>query len=174
MTKILHVYTGSGKGKSSAAFGVAARALGRGQKVYVIQFLKGGQESGECLFFEKLKDDFWIKWKRFGSVNFVRKEEISEKDLREAREALEWAKRSLLENFDLLILDELCVALFFDLLKWEEVEDFLKEALKSINVVVTGRKALRQLLEMADLVTEMKEIKHPYTRGEAPIKGLDY
>lgn len=168
----IHLYTGDGKGKTSAAFGLALRALGRGLKVYIIQFIKGGFDYGELYVVEALPN---LELKAFGQGKFVTETPPSSKDLEKAKEAFEHAKQVVASGeYDVVILDEINVAIHLKLVKLVEVEKLLKNKPKHVEMVLTGRYAPKELVEKADLVTEMKEIKHPYMKGVKPRKGIEY
>lgn len=168
----IHVYTGPGQGKTQAALGLAMRALGRGYKVCLIQFMKG-RESGENLIAEKLKPDFEIH--QFGRSGFIKKGEGEEEDKKLAAEALWFAKKILSEKkHDLLILDEINVALDFGLLNLKEVIEFLKMNHSGIEIILTGRNAHRKVCDLADLVTYMKDVKHYFKRGVPAREGIEY
>ena len=165
----IHVYTGNGKGKTTAALGLALRAIGAGYKVYIIQFLKG-QDYSELKSLRPLKK---ITLKRFGERTFIHK--IGTKPDRIATlEAFSWAKKIIKSNkFYILILDEVFLATFFKLIKVSEVVSLIKKKSKNVELVLTGRKAPVQIIRLADYVTEMKEIKHPYQKGLLARKGIE-
>ncbi|MCL5411166.1 MAG: cob(I)yrinic acid a,c-diamide adenosyltransferase [Patescibacteria group bacterium] len=171
---MLYVLTGNGKGKTTSALGTALRSLGHGQRVVIIQFLKNWDSSGEVLFFKDL--GLGVELHRFGRedrrfVNPIRLEKI---DFELAEKAMRMAYLVLEKQPDLLILDEINVALKFELLKLETVLEFLDRVPKGTHVLFTGRGAHSEIINRADLVTEMKEIKHPYQKGLKAQKGLDY
>lgn len=165
---IIQVYMGDGKGKTTAAFGQAIRAAGNGFKVKIVQFMKK-REYGEIKFLE----DSNVTVVQHGRDQFVRRENPAEIDLRLAREGLEDAKESL-DDFDLLILDEINVALDFGLLEVEEVLELLDEKPKSTELILTGRNPPKEIIDGADLVSEMKKIKHPFDKGGLGVKGREY
>ena len=169
---LVQVYTGEGKGKTSAAFGLALRAAGRGFRVFVIQFIKGGFDYGELYIVKQLPN---LELKAFGQGKFVTQIPPSEKDIVLAKEAYALAKRVVeSDEYDVVILDEVNVALHLGLLSLEEILNLVKTKPKSVELVLTGRNAPKEIIEIADLVTEMKEVKHPYTKGEKPRKGIEY
>jgi cob(I)alamin adenosyltransferase len=169
---LVQVYTGDGKGKTSAAFGAALRAIGRGLKVYIIQFIKGGFDYGELYIVEKLPN---LKLAAFGRGKFVIEVSPHEEDVRLAREAFELAKEVIKSGeYDMVILDEINVALNLKLVNIDETLQLIKNKPKHVELILTGRYAPRQLIEVADLVTEMKEIKHPFMQGLKPRKGIEY
>lgn len=168
---LLHVYTGNGKGKSSAAFGLALRALGQGLRVCVIQFNKDTAFSGEYRAAKELKG---MKLRQFGSGRFVRGEP-SEEDVRLAREGLEYAARTMASGeFDMVILDELNVAVHLGVLSSQGALEAIRNRHKGVEVVVTGRYATDELIQEADYVTEMRMVKHPFDRGVQARKGIEF
>ncbi|MGB9740841.1 MAG: cob(I)yrinic acid a,c-diamide adenosyltransferase [Candidatus Bathyarchaeia archaeon] len=175
MTKLekglVQVYTGNGKGKTTAAFGLALRAIGRGLKVYVIQFIKGGFDYGELYIVDKLPN---LKLKAFGRGKFITGKP-SEEDVKLAEEALFLAEKVVKSGeYDIVILDEVNVALNLNLISLERVLKLIKSKPKHVELVLTGRYAQNEIVEAADLVTEMKEIKHPYNAGYQARKGIEF
>jgi len=169
---LVQVYTGNGKGKTSAAFGLALRAIGRGLKVYIIQFIKGGFDYGELHIIDKLPN---LKLKAFGQGKFVTQFPPDKKDVEIAKEALELAKKIVKSGeYDVVILDEINVAMSLRLIKTEEVVNMIKEKPKNVELVLTGRYAPKEIIDIADLVTEMKEIKHPFQKGIPPRRGIEF
>ncbi len=169
---LVQVYTGDGKGKTSAAFGSALRAIGRGLKVYVIQFIKGGFDYGELYIVEKIPN---LKLAAFGRGRFVTEVSPHEEDVKLAREAFELAEKVVQSGeYDMVILDEINVALNLKLVKVNEALQLIKSKPKHVELILTGRYAPQKIIEIADLVTEMKEIKHPFTQGVKPRKGIEY
>jgi cob(I)alamin adenosyltransferase len=169
---MVQVYTGNGKGKTSAAFGLALRAIGRGLKVYIIQFIKGGFDYGELYITDKLPN---LKLKAFGRGKFVTEKPPSEVDVKFAEEALKLAEETVESGeYDIVILDEVNVALNLKLIKTERVVELIKKKPKHVELILTGRYAPNEIIEAADLVTEMREIKHPYNKGFQARKGIEY
>jgi cob(I)alamin adenosyltransferase len=169
---LVQVYTGDGKGKTSAAFGLALRAVGRGLKVYVIQFIKGGFDYGELYVVKRLPN---FKLKAFGRGKFVTDIPPKNDDIKLAKEAFELAKEVVSSGeHDVVVLDEINVALHVKLIETEEVVDLIRSKPKHVELILTGRYAPSEVVELADLVTEMKEIKHPFTNGVPQRKGIDY
>ncbi len=169
---LVQVYTGDGKGKTSAALGVALRAVGRGLKVYIIQFIKGGFDYGELYVISRLPN---FKLKAFGRGKFVTDVPPTEDDIKLAKEAFELAKEAVNNGkFDVIILDEINVALQLKLIETMEVVDLIRNKPKHVELILTGRYAPLEIVELADLVTEMKATKHPYYKGITPRKGIDY
>jgi cob(I)alamin adenosyltransferase len=169
---LVQVYTGNGKGKTSAAFGVALRAVGRGLKVFIIQFIKGGFDYGELYVVDKLPN---LTLKAFGRGEFVTEKPAGKEDVALANEALALAEEAVRGGrYDVVILDELSVALSLNLISLEEVLKLIKEKPKHVELILTGRDAPEEIVEAADLVTEMKEVKHPYKKGFPARKGIEY
>ncbi len=169
---LLMVHTGKGKGKSTAAMGLAARAVGNGMKVGIIQFVKGVWETGERVVLEKFPDLCVMKAMGDG---FTWETQDRERDLAAARQAWEAAKEMMADpGFDLVVLDELNIVLRYDNLPLEEVIEVLQNKREMLHVVVTGRNAKDELIEIADLVTEMTQIKHPFRSGVKAQKGIEF
>jgi len=162
---MVQVYTGDGKGKTTAALGLALRAVGHGHRVFIIQFMKGEEEnSGERLSAQKLAPLLTIK--PMGRAGFINKDHPDPKDKELAGQALEYA-RGLMEqgDYDILILDEINVALAFGLLPVDSVLQLIQSKPEGMELVLTGRYADPQIMEKADLVTEMKNRKHYFEKG---------
>jgi cob(I)alamin adenosyltransferase len=169
---LVQVYTGNGKGKTSAAFGLALRALGRGLTVYVIQFIKGGFDYGELHTLQQLDN---LKLKAFGRGKFITEKPPDKEDKELAEEALKLAEKVVLGGeYDIVILDEVNVALSLKLIDTEGVVRLTKSKPRHVELVLTGRSAPQEVIELADLVTEMKEVKHPFARGIPPREGIEY
>lgn len=169
--KLLIVYTGTGKGKSTAGFGTIVRALGHGYKVGVVQFIKGAWQTGEQTALTKF--DNLIRYEVAGD-GFTWNTQDREKDIKKAREAWNIALKMLTDDsYHLILLDELSIVLRYDYLPLEEVLAALGE--RKNHVIVTGRNAKQELIEMADLVTEMKLIKHPFReQGIKAQVGIEF
>ena len=169
---LVQVYTGNGKGKTSAAFGLALRAIGRGLKVYIVQFIKGGFDYGEAYVVDKLSN---LQLRAFGRGQFVTTKPPDKQDVNLAEEALKLAKNVVGSGeYDIVILDEINVALSLKLIDLEEVMQLIKSKPQYVELVLTGRNAPAEVVEAADLVTEMREVKHPYSKGVAARKGIEY
>jgi len=165
----IHIYTGNGKGKTTAALGLALRAVGAGYTVYIVQFLKG-QDYSEL---KSLKPHKEITVKRFGQKTFIHKIGTNP-DKIAALDALKWSKKVLAsKKFDLVILDEIFLATFFKLIPVSQLIKLIKNKPKNVELVLTGRKASPQVIKLADYVTEMKEVKHPYQKGLLARKGIE-
>ena len=170
---MLHVYTGTGKGKTSAALGLALRAVGHDAKVVMICFMKGDATYGEAQSFHFLPN-FTIK--QMGRDSFVNFRNPDPVDVKMAQKAWEEGKRILLmQEADVLILDEINLAMAKDLLDTKEVVAFLHEHRQNTEVVCTGREAPAELIGEADLVTDMQEVKHYFTEKNITIRdGIDH
>ncbi|RMF98560.1 MAG: cob(I)yrinic acid a,c-diamide adenosyltransferase [Candidatus Schekmanbacteria bacterium] len=157
----IQVYTGSGKGKTTAALGLALRAAGHGFKSMIIQFMKGDKNYGEIIAHHHLSP--YITIRQFGLCTFVDKNNPSAEDLKLASEGIGFARKISKGNeFDILVLDEINCAVDFGLVKEEELLDIMENKNPHMELILTGRYASRKIIEKADLVTEMKEIKHYY------------
>ena len=168
---LVQIYTGEGKGKTTAALGLALRALGRNLKVYMLQFLKG-EDTGELHAGRLFGDNFVIE--QTGLKGFIHRGKIDPADAHRARVALQAAKKILSGGkYDLVILDEINVALYFELISVHEVVQVLAARAPHVEVVLTGRYAPPELVEMADLVTEMQNIKHYYQAGVSAREGIE-
>jgi len=168
---LVQVYTGNGKGKTTSALGLAMRAVGHGFKVIMIQFMKGKVNYGELNSAKKLG----IEIIQFGRPTFVDKDNPDPIDIEEARKALSFAKKILKEGkYDIVILDEINVALDFNLISLEDVLDLIESKPESVELILTGRYAHAKVVERADLVSEIIEIKHPYMKGVEARKGIEY
>jgi cob(I)alamin adenosyltransferase len=169
---LVQVYTGNGKGKSSASFGLALRAVGRGLKVYIVQFIKGGFDYGELYVVDKLPG---LTLRAFGRGRFVSEKKPDKVDVDFAGQALETAREAVMKGeADIVVLDEINVALNLRLISVEEVLELIKGKPEHVELVLTGRNAPREIIQAADLVTEMIEIKHPYNAGFKARKGIEY
>ena len=169
---LVQVYTGEGKGKTSAAFGLALRAIGRGLDVYMIQFIKGGFDYGELHIAEALPH---FRLEAFGCGRFIDAGSPAEEDIVQARLALERASRVLEEGkHDILILDEVNVAMMYGLISVGDVLNLIAKKPEGVELVLTGRGAPKEIIEAADLVTEMGEVKHPFRKGVRARKGIEH
>ena len=168
------VNTGDGKGKTTAALGIGLRAAGHGLKVLMLQFIKGSQLTGELCAVKRLDPDFKIVQLGQGFIK-TRKGEHSEATIENARVSWDYAKQEIFSDlYDTVILDEINNMIDYGLLNVEEVISVLKERPKRLNVVLTGRNAHEKIIEFADMVTEMQEIKHPYKKGIKAQKGIEF
>lgn len=169
---LLIVHTGNGKGKSSSAFGMAIRSLGWGMKVGIVQYVKGSWETGEKNFFGANPD--LLTFEVMGE-GFTWDTQDRAKDIAAARAAWERSKQLILApDYDFIILDELNIVLRQDTLPIEEIVAFLRDRPLTKHICITGRSAKPELIEIADLVTEFGEVKHPYKAGFKAQKGVEY
>ncbi|MEM2320630.1 MAG: cob(I)yrinic acid a,c-diamide adenosyltransferase [Candidatus Bathyarchaeia archaeon] len=168
----IHLYTGEGEGKSIMAFGLALRAVGHGYKVIIVQFMKGRKDVGEYKIKDRLAPNYEIR--QFGRKEFVDLENPSPIDYILAGRAVNFARKALGLKPRLLILDEINLAASIGLVRLDDVLDLLSNIPESTTVVLTGRNAPKELIEVADLVTEMREIKHPWRRGVQARRGIEY
>lgn len=167
---MIQVYTGNGKGKTTAAFGLALRAAGAGLKVYICQFLKG-KYCCELISLKKFKD---ITIEQFGNISFVRRRPTA-KDIDSARQGLEAAKKAIQgKKYAVIILDEINVALKLGLLELNEVLLLIKKYCKVKELILTGRNAHPKIIEIADLVSEIKDKKHYYKKGTKARRGIEF
>jgi len=168
----IQVYTGNGKGKTTAALGLAVRAAGRGMRTFFGQFLKG-QAYGELETVKRLAPEISIR--QFGRDTFIHiQDPAEEEDIRQAREGLEACREAMLSgDYRLVVLDEINVALYFKLISEQQLLDFLDQKPDPVEVVCTGRYAPESLIERADLVTEMREVKHYYQQGVRAREGIE-
>lgn len=166
------VFTGSGKGKTSAAMGVILRSLGHERKVYLAYFMKGKHPYGE----QKILAQFpSVKIAAFGQSGFVDPRNVTEEEKNEAERAFQAARQATLSgDYDLVVLDEINVATSWNLLSIEKVLTLIREKPARVDLVLTGRGAEHRLVEAADMVTDMVEIKHPYSKGVLARRGIDY
>ena len=166
----VQVYTGDGKGKTTAALGLALRAAGHGMRTYVGQFMKG-QAYGEL---EALRDHPHITIEQYGHVRCVHREEVTAEHVERAHRGLERACEAMLSGeYDVVVLDEANVSIWFGLLTVQEVLAFVDERPEHVELILTGRRAPQELIDRADLVTEMKEIKHYYEQGVPARRGIE-
>jgi cob(I)alamin adenosyltransferase len=168
--KYVQLYTGDGKGKTTAAIGLAVRAAGHGMKIYVGQFMKGWPY-GELA---ALKNHPSITIEQYGDENCIRKQDVTRLHIDRACAGLEKILTAMLSGaYDIVILDEVNVAVWFGLLTPEQVTDLLTRRPENVEMVLTGRNAPKELIDAADLVTEMRDVKHYYTRGILARDGFE-
>ncbi len=168
----IQVYTGDGKGKTTAALGLALRAAGYKHKVYIGQFLKG-QKYGELLSVKKLSP--YITIEQFGRKGFIHvTKDPDEEDIKRAKRGLKKCLEAMLSRkYRIIILDEINVAVDFNLITEEKVHEFLDKRPEDVEIILTGRYAPPSFLKRADLVTEMKEKKHYYKKGVKAREGIE-
>jgi cob(I)alamin adenosyltransferase len=170
---LLLVHTGNGKGKSTSGFGMVLRALGWGQKVGIVQFIKGKWITGERLFFQKRFPDL-VRLEIMGE-GFTWDVQDRTIDMAAAAKAWDASKRMILDpDLDLVLLDELNIALRYDYLDIHEIVEFLVNRPRDKHVCITGRNAKPELLAIADLVTDMTQVKHPFEQGIKAQRGIDF
>jgi len=166
----IQLYTGNGKGKTTAALGLALRAAGSGKTIFIAQFVKGMHYSEQ----DALKHFPQIKLIQYGLDCFI-VNEPAQADIDAARKGLNEVSEIIsTQKYDMVILDEVCIALYYHLFDIQEVLALLKNKPKEMEIVLTGRYAPPELIGIADLVTEMKEIKHYYNNGISARKGIEY
>ncbi len=169
---LLIVHTGTGKGKSTAAFGLVLRMVGNGKTCAVVQFIKGAWDTGERSVLEGFGDK--VRWHTLGE-GFTWETQDKARDMAAAARAWETAKALMADpEIDLIVLDELNIALRYDYLPLAEVVETLKARRPGLHVVVTGRNAKRELIEAADLVTEMTLVKHHFAQGVKAQAGIEF
>ena len=173
---MLIIFTGNGKGKTTAAIGQALRTIGDGKRVLMVQFIKGPWKSGEDTSQEKLWPEFRIVKKGIGFVGIGNDQIPFEDHVKAAHDAMDYALRMITqEKPDMIILDEVINALDLKLIEKGDVNYFLEYAHPRVeNIIFTGRNCPEWLIETADLVTEMREIKHPFNQGLKGARGLEY
>ena len=171
---LIHIYCGDGNGKTTAAMGLGMRAVGREKKVLLTQFLKDN-ETGELNSIEKLGANFevfkGISVKKFFKFMSPEEQIITRKEHEERFRKV--TKKAIDENFDLLILDEIIASTNLDLISLDEVVEFLENKPKGLEVVLTGRNPDKKLVELADYVSEIKAVKHPYEKGINSRVGIE-
>jgi cob(I)alamin adenosyltransferase len=172
---IVVVYTGKGKGKTTAALGIVLRAVGHGHRVGMIQFIKGEWYYGELTSSKRLEPEFEMIAAGKGFVGILDDDHSIEDHRSAAQKAVSIAKEKLTSgNYDIMVLDEIHYALNLKLITLADILDIIRVRPKKTTLVMTGNYAPKEVLEIADLVTEMKEIKHPYRLGILAKKGVDY
>lgn len=168
---LVQVYTGDGKGKTTAALGLALRAAGWGLRTLIVQFMKEWKY-GEVKFIEKCK---LIKIVQYGCKEFIRMGEKPPQLIQKIKEGLEYADSEIQRGvWNIVILDEIITAVHFNLISESDVIHFINRNKGKCEIILTGRYASKNIIEVADLVTEMRNIKHPYDRGVMARKGIEY
>lgn len=175
---LILVNTGNSKGKTTAALGVVLRAVGQGFKVLILQFIKSGNGYGELAGLAKLGDQVEIRSMGKGFIYYNRNE-VGEAELARHKEAAQAAWRTLVEEvnsdkWDLIVMDEINNAINYELIDVNSVVEMLKNKPKRLHVVLTGRYAKPEIIDMADTVTEMKVVKHAYEKGIKAAKGIEF
>ena len=166
------IFTGNGKGKTTAALGAILRALGHGLRVYIVFFMKGDYPYGEFSSLSRLPG---VKVDSFGFRHLTDPANIKPEEIEQAGLALSAARRAILSgDYDMVVLDEVNVAVAMKLVELDEVISLIKDKPEDVELILTGRYAGSELLELADLVTEMVKVKHPYDSGVLARKGIEY
>ena len=169
---LLIVHTGKGKGKSTAAFGMVMRAVGHGMNVGIVQFIKGRIETGEKVVLDRFADQVTVR--RMGE-GFTWETQDRQRDIAAANAAWEIAKEMIASGaYKMVLLDELNIVLRYDYLDLADVVETLRTKPDDVHVIVTGRNAKDELIEIADLVTEMTMVKHPFRAGVKPQAGIEF
>lgn len=169
----LQVYTGNGKGKTTASLGLAVRAIGHGHKVFMLMFMKGSKNYGELSTAQKCLANLTIE--QYGLESFVSKDNPSPGDFEEAQRAIKRAAEVVAGGlYQLVILDEINVALDYNLVQLDQVMDLIENRPPHVELVFTGRYAHEKILEKADLVTEVTLVKHPFYQGVEAREGVEY
>lgn len=173
---MLYIFTGNGKGKTTAALGQAMRAVGEGKRVLIVQFIKGPWKSGEDFLAKGLEPNFRLVKMGRGFVGIMGDKLPREEHEKAAAEALEYARKEIESgNWDVVVLDEINNAVSLGLIPKEKVSELINLSTSKLeNLILTGRDAPQEFIDMADLVTEMREIKHPYRKGTKGRKGPEY
>lgn len=169
------VYTGKGKGKTTAALGIALRAVGYQKKICMIQFIKGSWHYGEMDSSKRLEPEFEMVAIGKGFVGIIDDKSSKEDHEKIAKEAIKISIEKILsKNYDIVILDEINYAVNLGLISLNDVLNLIKIKPKELDLVLTGNYAKEEVIEQADLVTEMKQIKHPFQKGIKAKKGIDF
>ena len=172
---LIIVYTGGGKGKTSAALGLVLRAVGYNHKVCMVQFVKGSWHFGELDSAKRLAPEFELITAGKGFVGILDDKSPREEHVKAANDTLAISKEKIMSGkFDVVILDEINYAVQLELLKLDDVINLIKSKPAELDLVLTGNHASEEVIELADLVTEMKEIKHPFKSGIKAKKGIDF
>jgi len=169
---LVQVFTGNGKGKTTAAVGAIVRAAGHGFKVFLVSFMKGNYAYGEYKALSQLPN---VKVEQFGLRKFTDPANVKAEEKEQAKAALAAAREAVLsDDYDLVVLDEVNVAVRYNLIELNEVIKLIKDKPPRVELILTGRYAENKLLEIADLVTEMVKVKHPFDAGIKARKGIEY
>ncbi len=169
---LVQIFTGDGKGKTSAALGMVLRALGHGLRVFIVVFMKGDYPYGEWVALSKLPN---VKIARFGFRTFTDPVKVRPDEIEQARQALATAREAVISGkYDLVVLDEVNIAAAWKLVELDEVVRLIQDKPANVELILTGRYADNKLIELADLVTECLKIKHPYDKGIMARAGIDY
>jgi len=169
---LVQIFTGDGRGKTTAALGIVVRALGHGLRVCVVVFMKGDYPYSEWKFLAREPN---VKVARYGLRTFIDPANIKPEEIEQAKQALAFTREAMLSgNYDLIVLDEVNLAVAWKLVELDEVVRLIKDKPSNIELILTGRQADAKLVELADQVTECLNIKHPYDKGTLARRGIDY
>ena len=169
---LVQIFTGNGKGKTSAALGAVLRASGHGLKTYIVFFMKGSYPYGESRILPQLPN---VDMARFGLTTFCDPNNVKPEEKEQARLALAAARKAMLSgNYDLVVLDEVNVAVAWKLVEVDEVIRLIEDKPPDVELILTGRNADTRLVQLADYVTECLKIKHPYDEGVVARRGIEY
>ena len=169
---LVQVFTGNGKGKTTAALGTILRAVGHGLRVCIVFFMKGNYPYGEFSTLSELSN---VNVASFGFRRFTDPANIKPEEIEQAKLALSAAREAMLSgNYDLVVLDEVNVALAWKLIELDEVIKLIGDKPRNVELILTGRYADAKIIELADLVTEMVKVKHPHDKGVLARKGIEY
>ncbi len=169
---LIQVFTGNGKGKTTAALGAILRAAGHNLKIFVVFFMKGKYPYGEFSSLTRLPN---VETASFGLRCLIDPDNVNPEEIEQAELALKTARQAMLSGkYDMVVLDEINVAAYFKLIRPEDVIQLIQEKPPGVDLILTGRYAETTVIERADLVTEMVKIKHPYDRGVKARKGIEY
>ena len=169
---LVQVFTGDGKGKTTAALGTVIRALGHGLRVAIVVFMKGDYPYGEWESLSKFPN---VNVAKFGTIAFTDPENVKPEEREQAKLALLAAREAVLSgNYDIVVLDEVNVAAAWKLIELDEVLGLIRDRPENVELILTGRYANEKTIEMADLVSEVRSIKHPYNEGTTARKGIEY
>jgi len=169
---LIQIFTGDGKGKTTAALGAVIRAIGSGLRAYIVYFMKGDYPYGERKILSQLPN---VNVATFGSLEFVDPTNIKPEEKEQAKSALTAAREAMLSgNYDLVVLDEVNLAVAWKLVELGEVVRLINDKPPNVELILTGRQADTKLVQLADLVTECLNIKHPYDKGITARKGIEY
>ena len=170
---LVQVFTGPGKGKTTAALGTVLRAAGHGLKILVIFFIKGNSSDGE---FQTLPNLPGVEVAKFGLRKWMRDpNKVTPEEINEAKKALEAARQAASSSkYDIVVCDEINIAVYFKLISPDDVLSLIKEKAPNTELILTGRNADERVIAAADLVTEMKAVKHPYDKGISAREGIEF
>lgn len=173
-TGLVLVFTGNGKGKTTAALGTALRAYGHGMQVLVLQFIKGSWTTGEQKAIEQLGPNFTIRQLGSGFINFADPEQLAAQRA-VAQQGLQEVRQAVFSNkYDMIVLDEVIYAINYGLISQDELLSIIKDKPPGLHLILTGRNASEEIINAADLVTHMEAVKHPFSQGIAAQAGIEY